>query len=1364
MPPFLDFVNRMLGNSQPNDDGGDKPHPASHKETHDGIEEEEVQHTGSKRAGANAHGERAAKRSRPSGDTNRLIQNDRAVPKDATTISFPANTGYDHVAGWQRVSQRTIEPNKPNMAAGHRRGIRPQNSLSRDTPQSGRGGDPGRPFQKYAASQHPQLPTQASRGSNVAARPGFPNDSPQTEGRPPPKKRKMSNNSHVDLTGDNDEEQFGLAVARQGKRMQTASQASGSSLHGKSKKQQEMFASRELSSVDDILRPTRSLQEIRSANKGNVPSDHASARTSDRARSIRNETRSANGTRGSPVQLDEEDDTERRSHRPITQSQPPRSKHRTVVPAINLEEGVEDYADQYTRKLQQRRGNAEQGDRHDIHGMNGIFHGQTQSTDGDGHARTTVPADYASGRTPRQTSSRNGRIDDKTHDAFRDDEPRLNDTFRRDDGLGKKPKQTKLVDQMRGTSGSNRQSLNSEEDVLVGPRTVPSASSRAASPHKQPAKGRATTRSETQQTHEPSSIKPTAFTRNGKPLNASIARTPQDISDAEDVDGPEQVRIPIRSMCSKACLLSQKGLELVWDEDLSAFSLLRNRCQVRTPDGQTVVKIGAQEVNTWKHAKNSTCVWLCGPATNTSNGHILIEFESERGMAQCHEYLLAVIKSLKHEPVAIDTLKRVFLQMPKELHKANQRLKNNATRAVQLIDDTEQRRGSRPPAEDEEIVYEDDDRPQTRRIKARERMQEGSLAELLSRKSRDSSREPRQALDQDGEVSRHFEQPRRSTRQTQPVRPKTRTPSPVKWTRANNPPRWSHSVVYPEQGLRRVTVDFEDLERLDEGEFLNDNVVNFELRQIEENMAPEHKSKVHFFNTYFFSSMSNKNGKKDFNYEAVERWTKKTDLFNIPYIVVPINLELHWFVAIICNLPAVERKFKGFDDLEDGVDKEPSDTNGAEQPAADEFRAEADAQVEAHSSVRGGDSPADEVFEFGDDGKVTATQSSALEDTAPSSRPSTAKGKKAKKRAPALRKYDPKEPIIMSLDSFAIQRTAELKYLKLYISAEAKAKRGISLEPSSLQGMSAKGIPEQPNFCDCGVYLLGYVAEFAKDPDAFVRKVLTREDQEKDFANFDASAKRDEIREKLLKLQTVQDAERKAQKKAKAAAKAGQTPKTQKETPAAVSSKSAAPASTTQKSAAPASTAQKSAAPPKTSDARTSMPRSSPCPPAVGTRTKKLAPDDEGEELEVEPPSFVGKGRKEPSPALPRVPTPADPEDDEDEDEAEDEMLMDDVESESAKKRAFRSATPQRPRAPDIYSQRLPVPSSGRGKATVSPLGGSRGLEAWVNNVEANDVEDDGPEIIDIGDEENETARAEVPDSQERPSRAKQGTGRHIRF
>ena len=114
-------------------------------------------------------------------------------------------------------------------------------------------------------------------------------------------------------------------------------------------------------------------------------------------------------------------------------------------------------------------------------------------------------------------------------------------------------------------------------------------------------------------------------------------------------------------------------------------------------------------------------------------------------------------------------------------------------------------------------------------------------------------------------------------------------------------PQWKIPLTWPLTGARRTTVEAADIQRLDDGEFLNDNIILFSLRRLQEK-HPELESTVYVFNTFFYSAMSTKGGRKAFNYDAVRRWTKNVDIFSHPYVVVPINVNLHWFVVIICNL------------------------------------------------------------------------------------------------------------------------------------------------------------------------------------------------------------------------------------------------------------------------------------------------------------------------------------------------------------------------------------------------------------------------------------------------------------------------------
>ncbi|OCL13615.1 hypothetical protein AOQ84DRAFT_97497 [Glonium stellatum] len=62
----------------------------------------------------------------------------------------------------------------------------------------------------------------------------------------------------------------------------------------------------------------------------------------------------------------------------------------------------------------------------------------------------------------------------------------------------------------------------------------------------------------------------------------------------------------------------------------------------------------------------------------------------------------------------------------------------------------------------------------------------------------------------------------------------TRSPSPSENMRYSiNPglgPKWDQPVIYPPTGRRRAHVDFDDLLRLDDGEFLNDNLIDFYMK------------------------------------------------------------------------------------------------------------------------------------------------------------------------------------------------------------------------------------------------------------------------------------------------------------------------------------------------------------------------------------------------------------------------------------------------------------------------------------------------------------------------------------------------------
>jgi sentrin-specific protease 7 len=144
--------------------------------------------------------------------------------------------------------------------------------------------------------------------------------------------------------------------------------------------------------------------------------------------------------------------------------------------------------------------------------------------------------------------------------------------------------------------------------------------------------------------------------------------------------------------------------------------------------------------------------------------------------------------------------------------------------------------------------------------------------------------------------------------------------------------------------------------------------------------------------------------------------------------------------------------------------------------------------------------------------------------------------KKGKRKSGAhLKRYDPDEPIIIVLDSLGISHPKTIKVLKDYILEEGRAKRSMeaTITQNALYVRDAH-IPMQPNYTDCGVYLLAYVQKFFENPKRFVTRILTREmDRETDWPDMNASAIRHTMRNMLQSIAKKQREERKAQKKNK---------------------------------------------------------------------------------------------------------------------------------------------------------------------------------------------------------------------------------------
>ncbi len=211
--------------------------------------------------------------------------------------------------------------------------------------------------------------------------------------------------------------------------------------------------------------------------------------------------------------------------------------------------------------------------------------------------------------------------------------------------------------------------------------------------------------------------------------------------------------------------------------------------------------------------------------------------------------------------------------------------------------------------------------------------------------------------------------------------------------------------------------------RLREGEFLNDNLMDFYLKfmlredpiirkRVVNGGNDDTSSEVHVFTSHFFSKLSEVRLRSD-NWEAVHasvsRWSKSFDMWKTRFLFIPIAEDLHWSLAVACNLNAAVERCRN---------KERTT----------------------------------------DDNNNTATE--LLE----SSSSSSSVGHDA-------------QPCIIFMDSLRMHKRRRIAgYLRAYLTQELR-----SIDPNALPFTDANlpcitpSVPSQSNGCDCGIFVIKYV-------------------------------------------------------------------------------------------------------------------------------------------------------------------------------------------------------------------------------------------------------------------------------------------------
>ncbi|PBL00031.1 cysteine proteinase [Armillaria gallica] len=104
-------------------------------------------------------------------------------------------------------------------------------------------------------------------------------------------------------------------------------------------------------------------------------------------------------------------------------------------------------------------------------------------------------------------------------------------------------------------------------------------------------------------------------------------------------------------------------------------------------------------------------------------------------------------------------------------------------------------------------------------------------------------------------------------------------------------------LQYPWGITGGVGIKREDFDRLKLGVYLNDNLIEFGLRLLQEQLGQDKfaiNKDIYVFSPFWFPKFKRK-------YDDVRHWTSKINIFAMKYLIIPIHEGNHWYLAIIFN-------------------------------------------------------------------------------------------------------------------------------------------------------------------------------------------------------------------------------------------------------------------------------------------------------------------------------------------------------------------------------------------------------------------------------------------------------------------------------
>ncbi|XP_073711808.1 sentrin-specific protease 6 isoform X2 [Misgurnus anguillicaudatus] len=350
-------------------------------------------------------------------------------------------------------------------------------------------------------------------------------------------------------------------------------------------------------------------------------------------------------------------------------------------------------------------------------------------------------------------------------------------------------------------------------------------------------------------------------------------------------------------------------------------------------------------------------------------------------------------------------------------------------------------------------------------------------------------------------------------------------------------------MVYPPPPAKGgISVTNEDLHCLNDGEFLNDVIIDFYLKYLFlEKLKKEDAARSHVFSSFFYKRLNQRERRsapdtsnlpiQKRKHNRVKTWTRHVDLFQKDFIFVPINESAHWYLAIIC--------FPGLD----GVHIEPNllyrpptpaksstvSTVSPTESASEESQETVQATTVSACTCEGTDEGTQQhpdglqriITSYGTDDTCFSDDQSSCPDDCSEDGTLVDDCKNSERVEWTSNPTICKQPCILIMDSLrGPTRSTVVKTLREYLEVEWEVRKGSkrSFGKDVMKGSSPR-VPQQDNFSDCGVYVLQYVESFFENPLPSFHLPMNLMDW---FPQQRMKTKRDEIKDLILKIQSEQ--------------------------------------------------------------------------------------------------------------------------------------------------------------------------------------------------------------------------------------------------